>query len=252
MEAEAREAPGKGARGPYDIDAEPGADNVGNVAHSWHHGGCGSDQKGGSCLHTLLVNAFFCQDVAVSWSLLCLGLGVNTVRDKNNIFGEDDDFGPCNLLELASNGTHGGGTNSWTLTKLALLAGATGNPIAKAGQDSAEGCQYDADLWTAYLEPLLVACESSAVQQRAWWLSEQGARERWWVQGGDFICLLESIRRKPGAHEPHVQLLKRLADLSDIQRIFAQFARCSLKDSITRVRQGLLQWKVGRGCLRGN
>jgi hypothetical protein len=56
------------------------------------------------------------------------------------------------------------------------------------------------------------------------------------VQGGDFICLLESIRRKPGAHEPHVQLLKRVADLpSDIQPIVAQFAQCSLQDSITRL-----------------
>eukprot|EP00240_Pyramimonas_obovata_P009424 CAMPEP_0118941174 /NCGR_PEP_ID=MMETSP1169-20130426/33260_1 /TAXON_ID=36882 /ORGANISM="Pyramimonas obovata, Strain CCMP722" /LENGTH=81 /DNA_ID=CAMNT_0006885857 /DNA_START=70 /DNA_END=312 /DNA_ORIENTATION=+ len=72
---------------------------------------------------------------------------------------------------------------SWTLTKLVLLAGGTGDPAATAGQEPcvvSGGCTYaDTRSTTMFLEPLLAAARATSPgRRRAWWLSGAGARAR--------------------------------------------------------------------------
>jgi hypothetical protein len=121
-------------------------------------------------------------------------------RQAADEYDEDLAFGAENPLEAASNGLHGPGSSCsscWTLTKLVLLAGGKGDPIAKAGQqqdDGTGGRQFTSKRWTIYLEPLLQAASvTTAEQRRGWWLSDDGARARWNAHGGGLLCLIESM-----------------------------------------------------------
>lgn len=110
----------------------------------------------GTCYVTqdVVVNTVSTQDVARSWVALCAGVDPNVDypwREWDAFSGDSSSDGsqpewgspmpegPTNLLEMASNATHGGDTDSWTLTKLVLLAGGVGDPIATAGHDIRRG-----------------------------------------------------------------------------------------------------------------
>eukprot|EP00976_Prorocentrum_cordatum_P097505 1191018-Prorocentrum_minimum.AAC.1 len=110
---------------------------------------------------------------------------------------DDQSFGPRNLLELASNGTNHDPSGLWSLTKLVLLAGGTGDPVSTAGECIVECVEYEPERWTVFLEPLLAAAGATTPgERRAWWLSGAGARARGLARGGNFLILLENVRRQ--------------------------------------------------------
>ena len=132
---------------------------------------------------------------------------------------------------------------AWTLTKLVILAGGTGNPIRYLGYCPYEEVYYG-NKHQIWLKPLLQSVAATSQELRRWWLSDAGAHDRWKAFGGELLCLFESLAEKDGLDSRCSQRLmgaslccvEQVAQLpKPLRRLVAKLARPERNDAITQL-----------------
>jgi hypothetical protein len=156
-----------------------------------------------------------------------------------------------NALELCSNATRlfnvrESEEDAWTLTKLVILAGGTGDPIQYLGSCFYEEVWYG-DRHMQWLRPLLGSVVAPPQVLRRWWLSDTGAHARWKAFGGELVCLIESLVAKPArsrrsrrlmgvSMEQQMCCIEHIAQLpKPLRRIVAKLARPERSAAITQL-----------------
>jgi hypothetical protein len=211
----------------------------------------------------LLLGAAQCHEAELLYFLLAEGAPVN-VRIHFPEYDEDEldtaekedawrklyGLHGRNALELCSNASllisdHRGKAEgvAWTLTKLVILAGGTGNPLGYLGFCPYEEVYYGNN-HREWLCPLLESVAATSQELRRWWLSDAGAHDRWKAFGGELLCLLESLAAKDGLDSRRSRRLmgaslcciEQVAQLpKPLRSLVAKLARPERNDAITQL-----------------
>lgn len=212
----------------------------------------------------LLLHAAESHEFELLYLLLAGGVPVNTridipdydeanldTAEKEESWRELDGLHGRNALELCSNATMlfndpESEEDAWTLTKLVILAGGTGDPSRYLGSCFHDQVTYG-DHHIKWLRPLLGSVSAPPQVLRHWWLSDAGAHDRWKAFGGELVCLIESLVAKPArsrrsrrlmgvSMEQQMCCIEHIAQLPEpLRRIVAKLARPERSAAVTQL-----------------